>query len=341
MMKPKVNNQDLIECLLTQYGIEVERLSFLPIGADFNTAIYQVIAVDQREYFLKLRGAGFSESSALIPSHLDKKGVHSVIPPIETKSGALWVSLERFKLILFPYIFGSNAVEEKLSEQQWVQFGKAVKELHSLPVEEILSRAALSDFTLTDAAVPRETFSSPWCERVHSFLERIQSDTFNDDIAMQAAFFLKSNRDLLMENLEQLNNLKGTIKKQSFNTVMCHADLHGWNLMSDQKKKVYLIDWDTLILAPKERDLMFIGAGIWDSGYSPNQEKAFFYQGYGETDIDHELIHYYRLERIMEDIAVYCEHIFLSTDSSEDRKQSFEYLRANFLPNGTIERASP
>jgi spectinomycin phosphotransferase len=48
---------------------------------------------------------------------------------------------------------------------------------------------------------------------------------------------------------------------------------------------------------------------------------------------------YYRYERIVQDIAVYCEQLFLSDEGGEDREQSWQYLRSNFLPQGTIEIA--
>ncbi len=90
----------------------------------------------------------------------------------------------------------------------------------------------------------------------------------------------------------------------------------------------------------KERDLMFIGAGLGGNGHSPQEEKTLFYQGYGPTRIDPIGIAYYRYERIIEDIAVYCEQIFLSDKGGQDRKQSLEHLKSNFLPNGTIAIAS-
>ncbi|MFN2272451.1 MAG: spectinomycin phosphotransferase, partial [Anaerolineae bacterium] len=48
---------------------------------------------------------------------------------------------------------------------------------------------------------------------------------------------------------------------------------------------------------------------------------------------------YYRYERIVVDIAVYCEQLFLTDEGGEDREQSLRYLESNFLPNGTIEIA--
>jgi spectinomycin phosphotransferase len=107
----------------------------------------------------------------------------------------------------------------------------------------------------------------------------------------------------------------------------------------DREGALYLVDWDTIIRAPKERDLMFIGGGIWDSGRTPSEEEQLFYEGYDPTNINYDAIAYYRCERIIGDIGEYCEQIFLSDEGGEDRIQSFEYLQANFLPRGTIERA--
>jgi spectinomycin phosphotransferase len=48
---------------------------------------------------------------------------------------------------------------------------------------------------------------------------------------------------------------------------------------------------------------------------------------------------YYRYERIIEDIAIYCEQIFLTDEGGRDREQSLQYLASNFLPNGVLEIA--
>ena len=44
--------------------------------------------------------------------------------------------------------------------------------------------------------------------------------------------------------------------------VLCHADLHAWNVLLDTDRQLWLVDWDETILAPKERDLMFVVGGI-------------------------------------------------------------------------------
>jgi spectinomycin phosphotransferase len=72
---------------------------------------------------------------------------------------------------------------------------------------------------------------------------------------------------------------------------------------------------------------------------TPQQEEALFYEGYGPTSIDPDALAYYRYERIVEDIAVYCEQLIYRTTARADREQALHYLMSNFLPNGTIEIA--
>jgi spectinomycin phosphotransferase len=57
---------------------------------------------------------------------------------------------------------------------------------------------------------------------------------------------------------------------------------------------------------------MFAGGGQFGAGRTAQEEETLFYQGYGPTAIDPAALAYYRYERIVEDIAVYCEKLFLS-----------------------------
>lgn len=167
----------------------------------------------------------------------------------------------------------------------------------------------------------------------------MQNKKFNDCISEKTASLLKSKSMLLLCLIQYTRELQAILQSQYFEHVVCHADIHGWNLLITPDNYLYLIDWDTIILAPKERDLMFIGAGIWNTGYTYSQEKFSFYKGYGASKVNKDAILYYRLERIFEDISAYCQHIFLSQESFSARMQSLEYIKANFLPNGTIEMA--
>lgn len=329
LIKPNLKDEEIIACLQDAYGLTVKKIAFLPLGADFNTAVYRVTTSNQIDYFLKLRSGKFLEASVSVPKYLTDMGIKQVIPPLVTKTEQLWISLASFKAILYPYIEGSNGVGAKLSEDQWVQFGATIKKLHELDIPASITKD-----------VPRETFSSKWRETVKAFLMRIEREVFEEPVAVEMAQFLKSKSSDILKLVERAEELAITLQKHPLAYVLCHADMHGWNLIVDKDDALYIVDWDTLIFAPKERDLMFIGAGIWKSGQTPLEEERLFYNGYGHSKINIDCIAYYRFERIIQDIAEYCIYIFDASHNDQERLQYLEYLKSNFQPQGTIDQAN-
>jgi len=326
--KPELKDEEIINCLRDEYGLSVGKISFLPLGADLNTAVYRVVTIDGTAYFVKLRRGDFNEASVAVPYFLSSLGIKEVIPSLTTLKGRLWANLNPFKVILYPFIEGHDGFEERLSDQQWVEFGKALKRFHTVDIPPTIT-----------STIQRDDFSARWRDTVRMFLERIEEDIFNEPLAIELAAFLKSKEDETLELVNRAEWFAHMLQEQPPEFILCHADIHGWNLLIDTTGAIYMVDWDTLIFAPRERDLMFIGGGPGDSGYSPQEEETMFYQGYGQTNINQIAIAYYRYERIIEDIAVYCKQIFSSNKGGEDRKQSLEYLKSNYLSNGTIERA--
>jgi spectinomycin phosphotransferase len=326
--KPELKDEEINNCLRDEYGLSVGKITFLPLGADLNTAVYRVVTNNGIAYFVKLRRGIFNEASVAVPNFLSDLGIKQIIPSLTTQTGQLWANLNPFKMILYPFIEGHDGFEKRLSDQQWVEFGKALKRFHTADIPSTIT-----------STIQRDNFSARWRDTVRMFHERIKKETFDEPVAVELADFLKTKEDEILELVERAARFARMLQEQSPEFILCHADIHGWNLLIDAAGALFMVDWDTLIFAPKERDLMFIGGGPGDSGYTPQEEETMFYQGYGQTNINQIAIAYYRYERIIEDIAVFCEQIFLSDEGEKDRKQSLEYLKSNFLSNGTIERA--
>jgi len=91
-------------------------------------------------------------------------------------------------------------------------------------------------------------------------------------------------------------------------------------------------------MAPKERDLMFIGGGVGNV-WNKSHEEAWFYEGYGEVDINPTILAYYRHERIVQDIAEYAQQLLLSATGSADRSVMFKHFMDMFEPRGVVEIA--
>jgi len=325
--KPELKDEEIIHCLRKEYGLSVEDISFLPLGADLHTAVYRATARDGTAYFVKLRRGDFNEACVAVPNYLYDLGIRQIIPARAARTGRLWATLNPFKLILYPFVEGQNGFDKKLSEQQWVEFGAALKRFHTADLPAAIT-----------GGIPREDFSPRWRNTMKMFLKRIESETFNEPVAAELAAFLKIKKEQMHQMVKRAERLAGMLQEKPPEFILCHADIHIWNLFIDTSGALFMVDWDTLLFAPKERDLMFIGGGLGDSGYTPGQEENLFYRGYGPTDINQVAIAYYRYERIVEDMAVYCEQLLLSEAGGEDRSQSLAIVKFYFLPGGTIAR---
>ena len=326
--KPDLPDEHIVACLQKAYALSVRHISFLPLGADTNTAVYRAVTDAQTPYFVKLRRGTFDEMSVVLPKALSDLGIRQIITPLPTNTGQLWTPLDVFMVILYPFVEGENGYERPLSDHQWIDLGRALKQIHTAVVPPaILNR------------LQRENYDPQWCNIVKEFLQQIEKDTFHEPIAARLATFLKTKRDQIVELVARTERLALILEPRSLAYILCHADIHAGNILLDANNSLYIVDWDTPILAPKERDLMFIGGALLGNGRTPQEEERLFYQGYGQPEIDPVALAYYRYERIIQDIASFCQHIFLTTGADDDRAQSLRYLIGNFAPGSVLDVA--
>jgi spectinomycin phosphotransferase len=323
--KPDVADEQLAACLRNEYGLYIVEIAFLPLGADANTAVYRVIANDGTPYFLKLRSGVFDEMSVAIPRFLSDHGIAQIIAPIETSIGQLSTRLDAFAVILYPFVAGGDGYQG-LSDAQCVELGRCLNKIHTTTLPHALAER-----------IPRETYTTYWRDRLRQFQIYADETVSADPISAGLATFLKAQHAVISDLVERAEHLAATLQTRPLSYVLCHADIHAGNVLIDGDDKVYIVDWDTLILAPKERDLMFVGAGL--SFCDTPEQSALFYQGYGPTEIDPLALAYYRYERIVQDIAAFCEEIFLAIGGGADRQQALNYLVTQFRPNNVVETA--
>ena len=325
--KPEIQDDKIFARLQSEFGLQVAQVEFLPLGNDMDSAVYRVTLEDGTPHFLKLRSGVFIDNSVALPKFLSDQGIAQIIAPTTTKTGQLWANLEPFKLMLYPFVNGKDGYEIALSDQQWQEFGASLKRIHTTKIP----RAILE-------TIPQETYSAKWREIVKTYLERVKLEVFEEPVAAKLAAFLKTKRDQILELVERTERLALNLQARDLDLVVCHADLHAGNLLI-AGDRLFIVDWNNPILAPKERDLMFVGGGQMAGWRSPKKEETLFYKGYGETRVDPVALSYYRFERIVQDIAAYCGQLFLSDEGGEDREQAFEYLTSNFQPNSVLEIA--
>jgi spectinomycin phosphotransferase len=184
-----------------------------------------------------------------------------------------------------------------------------------------------------------EDYSPAGREGVLQFLALAQQKAFDDPLSTELAGFLRDHRQQIEQMLQRAGALAQALRRRAdLPAVTCHTDLHPGNLLLDRQGALYLVDWDAPRLAPKERDLMFLGAGMGEDGPGV-REAALFYQGYGPAQVDGMALAYYRYERIIQDIYEFCKQILLTSGESEDRYQAYAWFSGQFLPGREVEAA--
>ncbi len=320
------NEQSLLDAIKTHYNISIKIITPLNLGADVEAQTYRAIANDQIPYFIKVKQGHRDDISSRITLFISQAGIHHVIPIIKTTAGKSSLLLNDCTITIFPFIDGKDGFSTELTHTQWQTLGSIMGKIHKLKYPPI------------DGILRRETYSDKWRQAIRSLDSLLESTRQRDEIALELMSFLHTQRPVLHQLVDQAEELAQKIKKQNAEYILCHADLHAGNILVDTHGKLFILDWDNPILAPKERDLMFIGGGIGNVWNKPDEE-ALFYQGYGSTTINRDLLAYYRCDRILEDIAIYCHLLLLSTDGGQKRKTWYQELIDQFACNGVIDIA--
>ncbi|CZG69711.1 TPA: aminoglycoside O-phosphotransferase APH(9)-Ia [Legionella pneumophila subsp. pneumophila] len=326
MLRNNITDQHLIALLKVYYGIDIHTVQLIVGGADMNAFGYKADS-ESNSYFVKLKYGHHDEINLSIIRLLHDSGIKEIIFPIYTRDTKLFQQIDHFKIIVYPFINAPNGFTQNLTEKQWHQLGKVLRQIHETSVP-----------TAIQQRLRKETYSPKWREMVRSFYNKIGFDDSDDQITTDFKTFFNQKIDSIHRLVDSSEELSKKIQLDLDKYVLCHSDVHAGNVLVVNEESIFIIDWDEPMLAPKERDLMFIGGGIGNVWNKPH-EIDYFYEGYGKTNVDKIILSYYRHERIVEDIAVYGQDLLSRDQNNESRLESFKHFKSMFDPNDVVEIA--
>jgi len=328
---PSLDEGAIAASLAAHYRLRVAAIEYLPIGFDMRAAVYRTAAVDGAEYFLKVRFGPVFEPGLRVPRALIDLGIPNILGPLRTVAGDLWAPLERsdgHSIVLYPFIHGQSAKTVGLSAEQFRTFGETLWAVHASGLEQrFQDQLRVEDFALPSAAKARR------------MLTMVENDsTFESPAATLLAAFWRENAGRIRQTLARAEELGRALQDRSFALVLCHSDIHLTNVLVGADGRIWLIDWDSPLIAPRERDLLFVVGSTIGRPVLPHEEDWFF-AGYGPTEIDPVALAYYRFERKIEDLGEIAESVFLDPDISEAvRAAETELVLRFFEPGGSIDR---
>jgi spectinomycin phosphotransferase len=313
---PPLSTENISSSLLDNFGIQARKLEFLPIGNDSNSWVYKV-HTEKESYFLKAKRLAVYEPSLTVPRYLKEQGLHQVVAPLQTRTRALYTTLDGFALILYPFIDGDNGMKLDLTDKQWLEYGDFLKRLHAVKLPDELSQQVL-----------KETFIPKWFSMVVSLHETILGRNHNNSFEKQLIEFWKTKHEEISEILKRTEELGAILQAERLEFVLCHSDIHTANLLIDEREKLFVVDWDNPMLAPKEHDLMFIDA-----------KEYLFYQGYGQTKINSLALAYYHYEWIIQEMSDYANRVFSSKFGKEIKHHALQAFLELFKPGNVVAGA--
>ena len=324
--RPPITDDQILDVLRDRYAIRPRGLTFLALGHDAHAWTFRA-STDLGDVFVKIRRR-VDDARLRLVRYLGDHGLDAVVAPIATADGAVAVGIDELHLIAYPFVEGRLAADVGLDDGQWTEYGRIVGALHSSRLPPKIA-----------ATLPREQFKPNWTaqfERVRAGVHAYRGD---DPVRRHLVEFWQSRRDDI-EGLADRAMVLGQVlaTRHAITFVPCHGDVHTHNLLVEPSGTVRVIDWDEALLAPRERDLMFVmGSPI---GLAPGErEVALFEAGYGPLEVDPERLAYYHVDWAVQDMAGYAEQALLDDIGPESRAYALERFLSIFEPGGEAEVA--
>jgi spectinomycin phosphotransferase len=318
--------------LRSAYGINATSLEPTERGKDFAASVFRVSADSSGpRYIVKVRRAEAPRDvAAAVARHLADAGVPGVVAPIRSRAGALSARSENVSLTVYPFIEGRMGIEMEMADSSWRALGEFAQRLHATPLPPKLA-----------SVIPRESYRPPEIDTIPRVDAAVAAPTADNPATRRVVELWGGHRVEILDLARRAETLGDALRERSLPLVTCHADMHTGNLIVDDAGGVWVFDWDELVLAPKERDLMFsVGGGISEELVSPNAT-ARFLEGYGPVEIDEQALAYYRHAWAVQDVGGYAWRVMLDTSATEpQREDAANILVGLFRPGEIVDLAA-
>jgi spectinomycin phosphotransferase len=298
-----------------EYGFSVQELKPVPWGE--SSWGYAVEGVAGEKYFLKVHpNRDVPEESLHLTERLFTQcHLENTVYPIPTKSEKLKVPFGRHTIVLFNFVAGENSRNRRLTIDQFKVLGRILAKLHH-------STSQVGDYSV------KERYEIPFVKTYQKLLKEIGKEPEKgNEPQKELKNLLKQHIPRLEKEMYdlQVSCQKAFSLKGKF--VICHGDLTPGNILVTPTGDLCLADWDEPILAPKERDLVFLAG----------PKMMFVMQGYrtvlNNQDVDDKLIAFYQHRRNVSEIVEYAQRVL---HSNADEAQSWHDLDEMILLLGEM-----
>jgi spectinomycin phosphotransferase len=317
---PNIAVDRLRTCLREQYALAAITLEFLPRGHDYLAGVYRVAGEQGSVYLLKVTSRPLYAPSCLIPRYLRDQGISAVVAPLPTTSGSSWTTVAEWTVIVYPFLDGESTLTG-MTSAHWSAVGAIFRQIHQVPLPP-------AGF----AAVRTERFDPTGYVRwVRAFeTDHLAARPSDSGAVRDLCAAWEAHRSTIDTGLTFLETLSPALQAATLPNVICHADLHTANLLRDPAGRVFVIDWDEVMLAPKERDFIFIREPHADA----------FWMGYGPHAMDWTALTYFHWERVVQDLIEEAQQVVFRGEVGEEAKATaVQRFASTFAAGNNVDAA--
>jgi len=313
-----MSDQALVRVLGDVWGLAVEAIEYRPVG--FGSYHWVVLDTGGTRWFVtvddldsKLQSPGEARSEAFgrlraalaTAMHVRDSGAGFVVAPIPTLAGEplVWAD-RRYGVALYPFVDG-----EAFS---WGEFSSPAHRRGVLDLVVALHSGP--------GAASREAMADEFVVPHRATLELTANDITHWDAgpyARPASALLVENTQQIRRLLSRYDDLVTEARRLPDRVVLTHGEPHPGNTMLTSAGWV-LIDWDTVLLAPPERDL-------WSLDPGDGSILGAYADATGTTP-EPPLLELYRIRWDLADMALFFNQFERPHSGNLDDQQSWDIL---------------
>ena len=320
-----LGRDELTAELARGWGFRCVTLEYLPVGfgshhwqATDARGLRRFVTVDDLEAGFQAGSepdaafAAMERAFATAAFLRDEAELEFVVAPLLDEAGAVIRRLtDRYALTVLPFVQGTSGA-----------FGSYESADDRRRVGGLLGRLHAATEHVPPSLPRTEEFAIPSRDVLLRALDHLDRPWSTGPFAEPARQQLRAAAREIATRLEQYDELVGEVRASSGSWVLTHGEPHSANVLRSEDDRLYLVDWDTTLIAPRERDLRMVLDGEltgWDDYVAAGRAAS----------LNEEAMQLYRLWWDLSEIATYADLFRRPHERTADTVASWGYFMAS------------
>ncbi|GAA2632187.1 phosphotransferase [Paractinoplanes durhamensis] len=301
-----VTDADIRAALAAGWGLDATDIRYLPVGA----GSYHWVAGDR--WFVTVDGLGFADSFTPLRTALEtatalrRAGLRFVVAPIDGPQ-VLWPLRSTHAVAVYPLIDGHT---------DGFGDGHANREA-VIDLIAALHQARPTGADVTDLQLPGRA-------GLEKALDDLEKPWSTGPYADSARALLTTHADKVRTWLADYDRMAGALRETTADWVITHGEPHPANVLHTATGPL-LIDWDTVRIAPPERDLWHLAK----DPFAPDPADLTRWAATTGREPSPTGLAFYRLSWILADVASYVHDLRGPHGAGGDAEDALTYLAVN------------